>query len=279
MGESGGGSTGPPGASTAPDPAQRASAAVVEHCRLALEAAGPECVGVKLQLACFERLGAPGWEALRAVARLAQQQGLLVIADAKRGDIDVTATAYAQAFFGQMSTPFGDVPGLAADALTVNPLLGADSLEPLISAARAQSAGLFVLVRTSNPGAQDVQDLPLAGGGSVSDRLASMVAELGAGGVGSHGLADVGAVVGTAPERLGELRQLMPHAILLVPGVGAQGGAVEPLAPAFAPGRAAALLTVSRAIVDAYLQGGRDPAEAARSSAAALRQAAWSLAD
>jgi orotidine-5'-phosphate decarboxylase len=204
---------------------------------------------------------------------------LLVIADGKRGDIDVTAAAYAQAYFGETPTVYGPVAGLGADALTVNPLLGADSLAPLMSCAREHAAGLFVLVRTSNPGAADVQDLALAGGGSVSDRLAAIVTELGSGGVGESGLADVGAVVGaTAPERIGALRERMPHAIFLLPGVGAQGGAVEDLAPAFAPGPAGGLIAVSRAIVDAWECTGGDPAAAAREEAARLRELAWTLA-
>jgi orotidine-5'-phosphate decarboxylase len=216
---------------------------------------------------------------LEQVAASAREQGLLVIADGKRGDVDVTAAAYAQAFFGETPTAYGPVAGLGADALTVNPLLGADSLAPLLSSARKHAAGLFVLVRTSNPGAADVQDLALAGGGSVSDRLATIVTELGSGGVGESGLADVGAVVGaTAPERIGALRERMPHAVFLLPGVGAQGGAVEDLAPAFAPGPAGGLIAVSRGIVDAWERIGGDPAAAARQEAARLRELAWALA-
>jgi orotidine-5'-phosphate decarboxylase len=252
---------------------------VAAHCALVIEAAAEHCVAVKLQVACFERLGGPGWSALEQVATGARDQGLLVIADAKRGDIDVTAAAYAQAYFGQTPTAYGPVAGLGADALTVNPLLGADSLAPLVSAAREHGAGLFVLVRTSNPGAADVQELALAGGGSVSDRLAALVTEAGAGGVGESGLADVGAVVGaTAPDLIGALRERMPHAVFLLPGVGAQGGALEELRPAFAPGPAGGLVAVSRGIVYAWQRIGGDPAGAARREAARLRELAWTLA-
>jgi len=235
-------------------------------------------VAVKLQVACFERLGAPGWAALREVATRARERGLLVIADAKRGDIDVTAAAYAQAFLGETPTPYGPVPGLGADALTVNPLLGVDSLAPLVVAARERGSGLFVLVRTSNPGAADVQELALADGDSVSGRLAAIVAELGAPAVGPAGLSDIGAVVGaTAPDRLETMRAAMPHAVFLLPGVGAQGGAVEDLAPAFAPGPAGGLISASRGIVGAHRKTGGDPAEAARREAARLRELAWNL--
>ena len=233
-------------------------------------------MAVKPQVACFERLGAPGWAALVEVVDRALDLGLLVIADAKRGDIDVTAAAYAQAFFGITDTPYGPVGGVGADALTVNPLLGSDSITPLLDRARERAGGLFVLVRTSNPGAADVQDLELSGGGTVSDRLAQMVDRLGENGVGASGLSDVGAVVGaTVPERLEALRARMPHTIFLLPGVGAQGATVEKLGAAFVPGRAGGLVSVSRGIVDAHLKGGGDAADAARAQAQTLRETLW----
>ena len=153
-----------------------------------IDAAGEECVAVKPQVACFERLGAPGWAALHEVIADAGQRGLLVIADAKRGDIDISARAYAQAFFGETQTPFGPVPGLGADALTVSPLLGSDSLVPLIEAARERGAGLFALVRTSNPGAADVQELRARRRRhGQRGRWPAIVGELGRPGVGGRG--------------------------------------------------------------------------------------------
>jgi orotidine-5'-phosphate decarboxylase len=259
-------------------PEARAAFAVAAHCALVIGAVGEECVAVKLQVACFERLGPPGWAALKEAVNRAREHDLLVIADAKRGDIDVTAAAYAQAYFGSTPTPYGPVEGLGVDAITVNPLLGGDSLEPFVRAARSHHAGLFVLVRTSNPGAADVQERPLESGGVVSDRLAQITADLGAGGVGEAGLADVGAVVGaTVPERLESLRAQMPQAVFLLPGVGAQGGRVEDLAAAFAPGRAGGLVSVSRGIVRAHERAGGDPGTAARAEAARLRALAWEL--
>jgi orotidine-5'-phosphate decarboxylase len=267
-----------PGAAQS-DPRARAARAVAAHCALVLEAVAAECVAVKLQVACFERLGAPGWAALEQAAAVARDHGLLVIADAKRGDIEVTAAAYAEAYFGETSTPFGAVRSLGADALTVNPLLGTDSMAPLVGRAREHGAGVFVLARTSNPGAADVQGLALAAGGTVSDRLAEMIAELGAEGTGDAGLADVGAVVGaTAPEWVAALRELMPRAVFLLPGVGAQGGEVEALGPAFAPGPAGGLVSASRGIVAASERLGGDPAAAARREAARLREAVWRVA-
>jgi orotidine-5'-phosphate decarboxylase len=171
------------------------------------------------------------------------------------------------------------VPGLGADALTVSPLLGADSLAPFLAAARESGAGLFVLVRTSNRGAADIQGLVLEEGGTVTDRLAALVAGLGAPAVGASGLADVGAVVGaTAPEHLARLREAMPSAIFLLPGVGAQGGRVEDLAAAFAPGAAGGLVTASRGLVGAHEGTGEAPDVAAAREAARLRELAWKLA-
>ncbi len=265
------------GAAPAP-PAERAARSVALHCSLVIEAAGAHCVAAKLQVACFERLGAPGWAALAEVAGAARDAGLLVIADAKRGDIDVSASAYAQAFLGETPTAFGPVAGLGADAMTVNPLLGLDALEPFMGAAREHGGGLFVLVRTSNPGAADVQDLALADGGTVSDAIARVVARAGAHGIGRSGLSDVGAVVGaTAPRLLAGLRELMPNAVFLLPGVGAQGGRVQDLAPAFASGPASGLVSASRGIVGAYERSGGDTARAAADEAARLRAIAWKL--
>jgi orotidine-5'-phosphate decarboxylase len=249
--------------------------AVAAHCRAAIVAAGPACVAVKLQLACFERLGAPGWEALESTVAVARDHGLLVIADGKRGDVPVTARAYAQALVGETDGPFGAVEGLGVDAFTANPLLGRDSLEPLLDAAAAAGAGCFLLVRTSNPGAAELQD---AGDPPLHERLARIADELGEPHTGDCGLSLVGAVTGaTEPALLGRLRELMPRAVFLLPGVGAQGGRVEDLKAAFEPHPAAGLVTASRSIVNAHTERGGEPAAAAAAAAEELRAAAWEL--
>jgi orotidine-5'-phosphate decarboxylase len=261
-------------------PAERAASAVLGHCRRLIDAAGEACVAVKLQLACFERLGAPGRAALEDVTAHAKGQDLLVIADAKRGDIPVSAGAYAQALIGGASTPFGPVEGLGADLVTVNPLLGREAIDPFVTAARACGAGVLVLVRSSNPGAADVEDLVLEGGDAVWERVAAIVDGLGRPGVGAQGISDVGAVMGaTAPAHLERARELMPRAPFLLPGVGAQGGRVEELAAAFAPGRAGGLVTASRSIAAAHERLGGGPAAAARAEAERLREAAWALSE
>ena len=249
--------------------ADLAATAVAKHCQILIDQAGPACVAVKPQLACFERLGAPGWRALEETCAAAREAGLLVVADGKRGDVPVTAAVYGQALVGATPTPWGEVPGLGADAFTANPLLGTDALEPLVAAAVAAGAGVFVLVRTSNPGAADVQDLP-APDAPLHERLARLVDELGDRLLGEGGSSGMGAVVGaTEPEHLARLRELMPRAIFLLPGVGAQGGQPELLGAAFAAGPASALVPVSRGIAAA-----EDPAAAAED----LRARVWAVA-
>lgn len=261
-------------------PAERAAAAVQEHCRALIDAAGSACVAVKPQLACFERLGAPGRRVLSATVQHARDAGLLVIADGKRGDIDVTARAYAQSLYGGTDTPFGCVDGLRADLATVNPLMGVDAVAPFVEEARATRSGVLVLVRTSNPGAADIEDLGLAEGGAVWERAAALVDRLGAAAPGAGEIADVGAVMGaTVPAHLQRARELMPRALFLLPGVGAQGGRVEDLQPAFALGRAGAVVSASRSIAGAHLQHGGSPGDAARAEAERLREVAWRVSE
>jgi orotidine-5'-phosphate decarboxylase len=233
-----------------------------------IERAGPACVAVKPQLACFERLGAPGWAALETTCAAAREAGLLVVADGKRGDVPVTAAAYAQALVGETPTPWGAVAGLGANAFTANPLLGRDALEPLVAAAAEAGAGVFALVRTSNPGAADLQDLP-APEAPLHERLARIVDELSGRLLGEAGLSGMGAVVGaTEPRHFGRMRELMPRAVFLIPGVGAQGGRPELLGAAFSAGRAAGLVAASRGIA-----ADPDPAAAAER----LRAAVWEI--
>jgi orotidine-5'-phosphate decarboxylase len=226
-------------------------------CRRAIAAAGPACVAAKIQLASFERFGAAGWEAFERVAASAAEAGLMVIADAKRGDVDVSSRAYADAF---MRAPI--------DALTINPSLGGDAVAPFIEAAVPGARGLFALVRTSNPGAADFQDLPLASGGLWHEEVARRVAEWGTPSVDGSGLSALGAVVGaTVPERIAALRALMPHQPFLIPGVGAQGGRAEDLGAAFGGRAAGALVSASRSIIFA---------ESPRRAAEDLRATLWS---
>jgi len=231
-------------------------------CRGIVDAVEPYAVAVKPQSAFFEAHGAEGVQAFRDTCDYARAAGLLVIADAKRGDIDSTAQAYAQAFFP------------LADALTVNPYLGGDSLEPFLEACRSEGTGLFVLVKTSNPGGADVQDVELADGRKLWHRVAELVGEWGAGLVGEHGLSAVGAVLGaTFPEDVAVARTLLPQAVFLLPGIGAQGARPADVAAAFAAGPASALVSASRSVIYAP---GDDWRAAAAAEAEGLAREVWS---
>ena len=240
---------------------------VARFCCGLVDAVAPHAVAVKPQLAFFEVLGAPGLAAFDEVCQYARRAGLLVIADGKRGDIGSTARAYAEAYLD------GDLP--RADALTVNPYLGRESIEPFLSASRRNGAGVFVLVKTSNAGG-DVQDVVLSDGKPLWHHVAGLVAEWGEDLVGEVGLSAVGAVVGATHARaVADARRLMPQSILLLPGVGAQGGAVADLVRAFQSGPASALVNASRSVNYAFRESGGDYREAAGAEAARLRREIW----
>src|ERR671922_1324451 len=214
-------------------------------CRGLVDAVAPYVVGVKVQLAFFEALGSDGMRAFEDVCTYARTAGLLVVADGKRGDIGSTSRAYAAAYL----EPRDDEEPLA-DAMTVSPYLGRDSLEPLFAACRREGAGIFCLVKTSNEGVADIQDLALSDGRPFWQHVARLVAEWGEDLVGERGLSSVGAVVGaTHPRAVGEARRLLPRAVLLLPGVGAQGASAGDVARAFTSGPASALVAVSRSVI------------------------------
>ncbi len=242
---------------------------IARFCCGIVDAVAPYAVAVKPQLAFFEALGPAGAAAFDEVCRYARRAGLLVIVDGKRGDIGSTARAYAEAYLE------GEPP--RGDAVTVNPYLGRESVEPFLSAARRAGGGLFVLVKTSNAGG-DVQDVVLRDGRPLWQHVAGLVAEWGEDLVGEVGLSSVGAVVGaTHPRAVAEARRAMPQAILLLPGVGAQGAAPGDLVRAFQSGPASALVNASRSVIFAFRdgEGGRDYREAAGAEAARLRGEVW----
>lgn len=250
-----------------------AAEACARFCKGVIDAVVMHAVAVKPQLAFFEELGAEGLHALDEVAGYARAAGLLVIADGKRGDVGPTARAYAAAYL----EPRAGGPAVA-DALTVNPYLGRDALEPFVAACRRSGAGVFCLVKTSNPGGADVQDLRLSDGRRVWHHVARLVAELGEDVVGECGLSSVGAVVGaTFPRAVAEARRLLPQAVLLLPGVGAQGARPADVAHAFTSGPASALVASSRSVIYAFRSAGIDDWRAAAAAEAARLQAeTWS---
>ena len=198
---------------------------------------------VKPQLACFEALGPHGMQSLANVIAHARAKGLLVLADGKRGDIGSTAEAYAA---GWLAGPW------AADALTVNPYLGLDSVEPFVKTAADRGAGIFILVKTSNPGSKDFQDLT-SDGKTIYEHVAAGVEALAARTATGATYGAVGAVVGaTWPKQLDDLRAAMPHAWILVPGFGRQGGRAADVRGAFHPDGLGALVVSARDVIFAH---------------------------
>jgi len=228
---------------------------------------------VKPQAAFFEQYGAPGWEALRRVVVCAHEHDLPVILDVKRGDIGSTSAAYAAACFGGAIDLGGaPLPGLDADAVTVNPYLGADALTPFVERCD-EGRGVFVLTRTSNPGGADLQERECAGR-PLYLHVSEMVARLGAGHVGTYGYSDVGAVAGaTAPTSLAAVRAALPQAFLLIPGFGAQGAGPEALAGLSSGPALGYVVNASRSINYAWLSRGGDYRSAAAAAAAEMRDA------
>lgn len=215
-------------------------------CETAISAASETACAVKPQAAFFEAVGVWGYACLSRCINLARKKGIPVILDAKRGDIGNTATAYAAAYLDPASEFF-------ADALTVNPYLGPDTLEPFAAAADKAGSGLFVLVKTSNPGSGAFQDTLLADGRPLYLKVADAVSEMGRSRLGSRGYSSIGAVVGaTYPEELATIRRAMPETIFLVPGYGAQGGTAEDVRGAFRTDGSGAIVSSSRGIIFAY---------------------------
>ncbi len=238
-------------------------------CRGVIEAVSPIAAAVKFQSACFERYLGPGVTCLHELMRVAKDAGLIVILDAKRGDIGVSSEHYAAATIGCDWV----------DAVTINPYMGEDAMGPFLEASRDGHKGLFVLVRTSNPGSASVQELRAAGSATVAEAVAALVSRIGDGPgmIGACGYSAVGAVVGaTRRAQLASLRRLMPRQVLLLPGFGAQGAGVSDVREAFTSG-GGALVTASRSIIYAYEAGERAGAGAWRSrvaeAAAQTRQA------
>jgi orotidine-5'-phosphate decarboxylase len=247
------------------------ASAVARFCKGIVDAVGPYVVAVKPQSAFFEALGSDGIRALEEVSDYARSSGLLVLLDAKRGDIGSTARAYASAFLEPRNGQ-----GPIADAMTVSAFLGHDSVEPFLAACRRHGAGVFLLVRTSNSGAADVQDLLLSDGRPLWQYLAALVHEWGQPLVGERGMSSVGAVVGaTYPRAVSEARKLMPQAPMLLPGIGAQGATPADVARAFTSGPASALVTASRSVIFAFRDTDEDWRVAAANEAERLAGQVW----
>jgi orotidine-5'-phosphate decarboxylase len=241
------------------DPLDAAANIVLDFNKLVIEAVHDLVPAVKPQIAFYERLGIPGMHALAQTIDFAHQRDLIVILDAKRNDISSTATAYAEAFIGRSEIPgFADpIEIFGVDAITINPYLGSDGIYPFINTAMNYGRGLFVLVKTSNPSSVEFQDLLVynkgENHGKLSHAVARKVAEWGESSLGRCGYSQVGAVVGaTFPTEAMELRNIMPKAIFLVPGIGTQGGEPQNVSCFFRGDGLGAIISASRSLIYAY---------------------------
>ena len=248
-----------------------AARAILDFNRVCLDVIAPHVAAVKPQVAFYEQWGPEGLAAFEATCRAAKDRGLLVIADVKRGDVPGTAVAYAA---GLMLSEVegirrGDPP---IDAVTVNPYFGTDAMHPFVLAAKETGKGLFVLVRTSNPSASEIQDLPVPSSkfqvpssksapqqsairrSAQPDqplflKVAKLCREWGGGVIGRCGYSSVGAVVGaTAPAQARAVRRALPKAFFLVPGYGAQGGTAEDIRACLNPDGLGAVVNASRSL-------------------------------
>ncbi len=255
--------------------AQAAALAFHLFGRAIIDAVADLAVAVKPQFAFYEQYGPWGMHSLLQTVEYARSQGLLVIGDAKRGDIGSTAEAYAGAYLGGFSGQNEPDFTMSLDALTVNAYLGSDGVLPFVKAAAKSDSGIFALVKTSNPSSGEIQDR-LVDGEPVHSLMARQVSAWGEALVGTSGYSSVGAVVGaTYPEEAAVLRKIMPRNIFLVPGYGAQGGTAADVVPAFNADGLGAVVNSSRGIIFAYQKsseyGADRYADAARAAALAAR--------
>lgn len=254
-----------------------AAAALLEFNKGLIDALCDIVPAVKPQAAYYEMYGWQGVKALHDTIAYAQEKGMFVITDGKRNDIGATMEAYATAHLGEVEVEGESFAPFGADALTVNGYLGTDGIKPLLKVCNEKDAGIFVLVKTSNPSSGELQDRELADGDTIYRAMGKMCESWGQELPGKYGYSGVGAVVGaTYPAQLEELRAAMPHTFFLVPGYGAQGGAADDVAPAFDKRGLGAIVNSSRGIMCAWQKEGCDEHEyaaAARREAIRMRDA------
>lgn len=230
---------------------------------------------VKPQAAYYENLGWQGMEMLERTIRYAKEKGLFVIADIKRGDIGSTATAYAEGWLSGAPIEGQVFKSFDADCVTLNGYMGSDSIKPFLEAAKGEDKCAFVLVKTSNPGSGELQDVKAADGRTIYEVMGELNEQIAAGTEGKYGFTMAGAVTGaTYPQQIQDLRSRLPHTFFLVPGYGAQGGTAADVKYAFNEKGHGAIVNSSRGIMCAWKKtggDGHDFKEAARNAAIAMR--------
>jgi len=251
---------------------EQAAAAAERFCAAIIDGVAGLVPVVKPQSAFFEQFGSAGIAALERLIARCQKAGLLVLEDAKRGDIGATMAAYATAMLGRQSLAGSEVAVHDADAVTVSPYLGPESLDPMVQTAARLQKGIFVLVRTSNPGSGELQLVQSTDGRRLFERVAAMVDRLGVADLGERGFSSVGAVCGlTFPEDAASLRALMPRSLLLIPGLGPQGGRSADFPLFLNDNGEGAIAAAARAIASGWRSEPehKDPAERVRKGARA----------
>ncbi|MFH1978326.1 MAG: orotidine-5'-phosphate decarboxylase [Candidatus Aenigmatarchaeota archaeon] len=249
--------------------------AISEYNKRIIDAVEGVVPAVKPNLGFYLGYGPEGMQALEDTVTYAHDAGLIVILDQKSGDIFNTAEMYAAAGIGRVPTfDEGDVLAINADASTVVPYMGRDGIDPFTRYVKEDGKGIFVIGFTSNPSRKDIEELKLETGEHVFEKVGGLIEEWGADHIGDSGYSSVGVVIGaTGPTQAGMLRQKMPRAFALVPGVGAQGADAEDVVPSFGDDGFGAIVNISRDGVAAYQRGYADSftarrfAEAARQSA------------
>lgn len=225
----------------------------VEFAKSLIDATYDIIPSIKPQLAYFEMMGSNGLSAFQEIVDYAKSKGLIVIADAKRGDIGTTSQGYSNTFLGKTSLDEYEETIYGADFVTVNPYMGTDCVKPFIEDAKKYNKGIFVLVKTSNKSSGELQDLKLENGKKVYEQVATLVEEWGKDLIGEYGYSSISAVVGaTYPEQLKEIRNLAPHTFFLIPGYGAQGGKAEDIALGFDKNGLGGIINASRSLMCAY---------------------------
>lgn len=254
---------------------EAASAAIIAFNTGIIDAIADIVPAVKPQIAFYEQYGHAGLFAYEQTIKYAKEKGMIVIGDAKRNDIGSTSEAYANGHLGVVDVFGKPTHTINADALTVTAYFGTDGIKPFTKVCEEHGKGMFIIVRSSNPSADEIQGQPI-GDQLMDEHVATLVEGWGRDLIGESGFSSVGAVVGaTYPEEASNLRQLMPNQIFLVPGYGAQGGGAEDVRPCFYENGTGAIVNSSRGIIFAYQKGGykeEEFAQAARDAAEVMKE-------
>lgn len=228
------------------------SKAIIEYNKKIIDEVYDIIPAVKPQIAFYEMYGIPGMEAFKVTCEYAKEKGMIVIVDAKRGDIGTTAAGYSNAFLGKTKLKNKEEFIFDGDFITVNPYMGTDTIAPFLEDCKKYNKGIFVLVKTSNKSSGELQDLELKNGKKVYEEVAELVKKWGKEYIGENGYSDVAVVVGaTYPEQIKEIRKIIPNSYFLIPGYGAQGGKTKDIALAFENGLGG-IVNASRSLMCAY---------------------------